>query len=90
MGQRMDAGERVITLVYQWIIGLWVAGIVTIVGMIWMVIDVLWQAILGTEGLSSSSRPAQVVAGVLQWTGGQFLYALTGGGDGGFRLLPSV
>ncbi|RLM32617.1 hypothetical protein [Haloarcula sp. Atlit-120R] len=84
---RADALWRVWAFIWA-IPASFVASIVSIVGLVWGIVDVLWQLIFGTDGLSSSSRPAGIVKGVLLWPVDLTIYAFTG--DGGMMWLPDV
>lgn len=85
MGMRMDALWRIVAFVWAWVAS-FVAGFVSIIGLIWGLIDVVWQLIIGTDGLSSGSRPARFVIRVIRWPVNLHVYAYTGRGS--FQLLP--
>ena len=87
MGMRVDALKRVLALVWVYTIGGLIATVVFFIGLVWMLIDVIWQLIVGSDGLSQTSMPAQWVKGTFMWVAGQTNYALTGSGD--LELLPS-
>lgn len=46
-----------------------------------MVIDVIWQLIAGSDGLSSSGMLAGNIQSTFDWMAGQTNYALTGAGN---------
>lgn len=85
MGKRVDALWRIVAFVWAWVAS-FIAGFVSIIGLIWGLIDVVWQLIIGTDGLSASSRPAMFVKRVLMWPVNLHIYAFTGSGS--FQLLP--
>ncbi len=85
MGERVDALWRVLALVWQGTLGYVALAIVGIIAFIWMVLDVLWQLITGRDGLDSQSAIAMQVEQAFEWSVGQTVFALTGGGDGQFR-----
>lgn len=87
MGMRVDALLRVVALLWVYTVGALISTVVFFVGLLWMVVDVIWQLIAGTDGLSSTSTPASWVKGTFMWIAGQTNYALTGSGD--LMLLPS-
>lgn len=88
MENRSNAVWRIIMLLWAWTIGGLIAGVIMVVGLIWGVVDILWQLILGTEGLMSDSRPAQFVSGSLHWFAEVHAYAFTG--NGSVNFLPSI
>lgn len=85
MGKRRDALLRVWTLLYQATVGYLAALVIGVIALVWMVVDVIWQLIFGSDGLSSSSMLAMQVSDSFEWAAGQTVYAVTGGGDGEFR-----
>lgn len=85
MGQRKEALWRVAAFAWSFVAG-FIAGFVAIVGFFWGLIDVIWQFITGSDGLSSSSTPAMWVKRFLIWPIDLLVYAFTG--DGEFELLP--
>lgn len=85
--KRVDALVRVWALLWAYVVGSIIAGVVFIVGLIWMLVDVVWQLIAGSDGLSATSMPAQWVQATFMWIAGQTNYALTGSGE--FMWLPS-
>ncbi len=88
MSMRMQALGRIWALLWQAVIGYVLAIVIGVVATVWMVIDVLWQLILGSDGLSKDATPAKWVKRTLEWSMGQTLYSITGGGDGEWRALP--
>lgn len=86
-GLRMDALLRVFALIWAWFFGAILGSIAFTIGLLWMVLDVLWQLITGREGLSASGMLASWLQGIVQWGAMQTNYALFG--DGEFKLLPS-
>jgi len=80
MSKRMDALWRVAAFLWSFVAAL-VASVVVIVGMLWGAVDVLWQLVLGSDGLSSSSTPAMLVRGVIMWPARLQVYAFTGAGE---------
>ena len=87
MGMRVDALLRVVALLWVYTVGALIASVVGFIGLLWMLVDVIWQLITGSDGLSSTSTPANWVKGTFMWIAGQTNYALTGSGD--LMLLPS-
>jgi hypothetical protein len=87
-GMRMDALVRVFALVWAWVVGGILGSIAFLVGLGWMVIDVVWQLITGREGLDAGGMLASWLQGIVQWGAMQTNYALFG--DGEFQLLPSA
>jgi len=87
MGMRVDALLRVVALLWVYTVGALIASVVGFIGLLWMLVDVVWQLITGSDGLSSTSTPANWVKGTFMWIAGQTNYALTGSGD--LMLLPS-
>ncbi len=85
MGERADALWRVLALVWQATLGYVALGIVGIIAIVWMVLDVIWQLITGRDGLDANSTIASQVEMAFEWSVGQTVFALTGGGDGSFR-----
>lgn len=75
---RMDALVRVWAFIWAWTVGSIVITVVTIIGLLWGIIDVLWQFIINSEGLSEGSRAAEIVTDTLQWGIDLVVYALTG------------
>ena len=87
-GRRMDALWRVFAFLYSMFVASLIAGVVALVGIVWGVIDVLWQFLLNSEGLSEDSRPAKIVVDTLDWKVDLYTYSLTGKGD--FMWLPDL
>jgi len=87
MGMRVDALLRVFALLWVYTVGALISTVVFFIGLLWMIADVVWQLIVGSDGLSSTSTPANWVKGTFMWIAGQTNYALTGSGD--LMLLPS-
>lgn len=88
MSQRKQAVGRIWALLWQAVIGYLLAIVIGVLAMAWMVVDILWQLITGRGGLSSSSKPAKWIKRTLEWSMGQTLYAITGGGDRKWKALP--
>lgn len=87
MGMRVDALKRVFSLLWVYTVGGLITTVVFFIGLLWMIVDVVWQLIVGSDGLSATSMPAQWVKGTFMWIAGQTNYALTGSGS--LKLLPS-
>ena len=87
MGMRVDALKRILSLLWVYTIGGLITTVVFAVGLLWMLVDIIWQLIVGSDGLSATSMPSQWVKGTFMWIAGQTNYALTGSGD--LELLPS-
>lgn len=85
MSKRTDALWRVAAFLWAWVATI-AASIVAVVGIIWGTLDVAWQLVVGSDGLSSSSMPAMWVKRILRWPIDLQIYAFTG--DGEFMLLP--
>lgn len=88
MSQRMQALGRLWTALWQLTVGWLITVIVTSLGTIWAIVDIIWQLVSGRNDLSESSAPAMVVGDTLRWNATQMTYAFTGGGDGRWRALP--
>ncbi|UTF52752.1 hypothetical protein [Natronosalvus rutilus] len=88
MSMRKQAIVRLWALIWQFTVGYVLTIVVMIVGNIWMVIDLLWQLLLGSEGLSSGSSVGSYIESFWMWSAGQTVFAMTGGGDGKWRALP--
>lgn len=87
MSKRMDAIWRVIALLWVGLIGYIGGTIFGIIAIIWMILDVLWQFIAGSDGLSSSGTVGSWLRGYIGWTADMSAYAITGAGS--FDWLPS-
>lgn len=86
--QRSQAGWRVLAFIYAIILSSTVTPVITIIGVIWMVIDVLWQALSNKNTLSEDSRPAMIVGGVLRWNVEMLIFAISGGGPKKLEWTP--
>lgn len=87
MGARMDAVWRVLGLVYLMTIGWLVLTIAGIAGLVWMIVDVLWQLIFGSEGPPQrSSGATRFLKRLWEWGHGQLEWVLFGKGT--FPWLP--
>lgn len=84
---RSDALWRLVAFVWSLVAGL-AASVVIIIGMVWGIVDVVWQFITNRDGLSSSSRPAKFVKGVITWPIDLQVYAFTGSGR--MMWLPNI
>lgn len=87
MGMRMDALWRILAFLWAYTVGGIVATIAVIIGIVWGLVDVTWQLITGRDGLSSSSRPAEIVRESIWWPIRLTVYSLTGKGE--MEWLPS-
>jgi len=87
MGQRKDALWRIVAFVWSYVAAL-VASVVLLVGIVWGAIDVLWQLVFGSDGLSASSTPAMLVRSTLLWPVDLMIYAFTGAGE--MQWLPDL
>ncbi|MFW5938321.1 MAG: hypothetical protein ACOCSN_05185 [Halanaeroarchaeum sp.] len=87
MGKRVDALWWIWAFIWVNTFGYLLALVVVTVGFVWGLVDVLWQLIVGTDGLSASSTPAGWVQSSLTWLVEQEIYAFTGAND--FAWLPS-
>lgn len=85
MSKRMDALWRVAAFIWSVPAGI-VSSFAMIVGLLWGIVDVVWQLILGSDGLSASSMPAKWVKRLIMWPVNLTVYAITGSGD--FQLWP--
>jgi hypothetical protein len=87
MGMRMDALWRVFQLIWVALIGYVLGAIFGVIGIVFMIIDVIWQMILGTEGLDPNGSVGSWLRGYIKWTERQTVYAITGAGNR--EWLPS-
>lgn len=87
MSKRKDAIVRVWAFIWVNTFGWLLAMVVTTLGFIWGIVDVIWQLILGSDGLSASSTPAGWISDSLEWLVGQEIYAFTGANS--FQWIPS-
>lgn len=88
MGNRMEALVRVWALIWVSIIGYFGGIVFGAVAMVFMVLDVLWQAITGRDGLDPNGRVGSAIVDFYEWVVGQSLFALVGAGDGEFCWHP--
>ena len=88
MAQRSQALWRVLAFLYAITVAAFVSGVVTTIGIIWGVVDVLWQLITGRDDLKEDSTPARVVSGTLMWNVNMLIFATTGGGAGRLEWTP--
>lgn len=89
MSERRTALGRAWALLWIGVIGYLLGAIILTVAVIWGIIDLVWSFITGRDDLSAESRPARLVSDTLEWVVGQTVYGLTGGGDRGWRMLPT-
>lgn len=89
MSERKRGVGRIWTLIWMVFIGQLIAYVIAIVALVWGFIDVIWSIISGRDDLSETSRPAGWISATFEWMAGQFIYVFTGGGDGGWRPLPT-
>jgi len=89
MSQRSQAVWRVLAFFYAITVGAFVTSIVSLVAMIWGLIDVAWQLVTNRNDLSEDSKPATVVKGTLRWQLGLFVFAFTGGKPKRLEWTPS-
>jgi len=89
MAQRSQGVWRIIAFAYALTIGAFVSGIVTMIGIVWGAIDVVWQIITGRNDLSEDSKPAKIVSGTLMWNIEMIVFATTGGGPKRLEWFPS-
>jgi|GEM_PF-967184 len=89
MSQRSQAVWRVLAFLYAITVGAFVTGIVTMVAMIWGLIDVVWQFLTNRNDLGEDSKPAAVVKGTLRWNIEMMVFAFTGGGPKRLEWTPS-
>ncbi|WP_153952738.1 hypothetical protein [Halosegnis longus] len=82
---RAQALWRIIALVWQATVGYIVVVLVGLVALVWMLLDIIWQLLLGSEGLDEDGRAGMLVSSAFSWAIGQTIFALTGGGDEWFR-----
>lgn len=87
MSTRKDAVVRAWAFLWGLFVGSFILGLALIVGIVWGGIDVLWQAIVGSDGLSSSSSPSRWVRGTYEWHADTMAYSFTGAGS--FQWLPT-
>lgn len=89
MGKRTEVLWRLFAVLWAWTVGALVMTIATPVGMVFGVLDLLWQLIAGSEGLSDSNIGFRIFVGSLMWIQGLMVFGFTGGGDG-FQWVPSI
>ncbi len=82
---RAQALWRIIALVWQATVGYIVVVLVSLLAVVWMLLDIVWQLVAGSEGLDENGRAGMLVSSAFKWAYGQTVFALTGGGDGWFR-----
>lgn len=87
MSQRGESLVRIWAFLWSFTFAALISGLITIVGFIWAIFDILWQLISGRNDLSESSTPARVIRATLLWNVGLMVYAMTGSGE--FEWLPS-
>lgn len=80
MAKRMDGLWRIVAFLWSFVAA-FVASIAVVVGIVWGAIDVFWQLITGSDGLSASSWPADLVSRTLRWPVDLQVYAYTGAGE---------
>jgi hypothetical protein len=88
MGQRAEAVWRILAAIYGLTIAAIVSTIVFAIGVVWGIVDVIWQLVTDRNDLSEDSTPAMVVGGTLRWNVEMLIFALTGGGPGRLKWLP--
>ncbi|SDJ33060.1 hypothetical protein SAMN05216226_102160 [Halovenus aranensis] len=88
MAQRSQALWRILALLYGMTIAAFISGIVTLVGFIWMLVDIPWQLITGRNDLSEDSGPASLVSTTILWNTEMLIFSLTGGGPKRLVWLP--
>lgn len=86
MGQRGQALWRIWAFIWSITVGAILVGVIGLIGIIWGVIDVLWQLISGKNTLNENSRPATIVYETLMWDIHLLVFALLGRKQ--FRWLP--
>ena len=86
MAYRKKALWRLAAFIWMMTVGWLVLIVISTVALVWGLIDVVWQLVVGTNGLSASSRPAMIVKDTYQWQADQMSFATTG--DGEFAALP--
>lgn len=87
MAKRTDALWRIWAFIWAFPAS-FLASIVSVIGLLWGIVDVLWQLVSGRDGLSASSGPAGIVKATLLWPTELMIYAFTG--DGGMMWLPDI
>lgn len=85
MSKRMEALWRIAAFLWSLVAG-FVAGIVLFVGMFVGAIDVAWQLLLGSDGLSESSWTMDFLRRVAMWPVNLTVFAITGSGE--MQWLP--
>jgi len=85
MSKRTEALWRIWAFVWQGTIGYLALIVMGTIAFVFGVIDVLWQLLAGSDGLSESGTVGSHIGEAFSWSVGQTVYALTGGGDGSFR-----
>lgn len=85
MSKRMDALWRVVAFVWS-LVAAFIVQFILLFAMLWGAIDVLWQLIVGSDGLSSTSTLGSFINDSLYWPVDNMVYAFTG--SGGLEWLP--
>lgn len=78
---------RIWALIWQATVGYVATIVIGLIAFVWAIVDLLWQLVLGSDGLDSSSTTATHIGDAFRWSVGQTLFTITGGGDGEFRWL---
>lgn len=87
MKYRVDALWRIVGLIYFLTIGWIVLTIAAIAGLLWMVTDIIWQLVVGSEGPPGRSSAAmRFLRRLWDWGHEQLMYVLFGKGT--FPIFP--
>lgn len=89
MSKRTEAGWRIIALLWAWTLGGLLAGVVSFLGLILGVVDIILQLVLGTDAISRTGFTMTAISESLMWWADLNVFAFTGKG-GGFEWLPSL
>ena len=86
--QRTQSLSRTWTFIWAIFIGSLIVQVVAVVAVVWGLVDVLWQFLTNRNDLDERSTPARLVSATINWWAGQFVYAVTGGGQGRWHAIP--
>lgn len=79
---------RLFAVLWAWTVGMLVLTVAMPIGMVFGVIDLLWQLLAGTEGISDGNIGFRVFTGSLKWVQELMMFGIAGSGE--FQLLPSI
>ena len=83
---RKQALWRLLAAIWAYTVGAVIAFVVGFVGIIWGIIDVVLELFFNRDALSSSSTPATLLNGAIEWQMEMQMFIFTGKGE--FEWLP--